>query len=118
MIYPDISDLTGTESCWDLIEQVYQRAGIQVSNPMRDPQRAEKEWTEVIGDINAWEPGDVLGVESYTPDYLGHAALYLGWGLAIHRNNKEGGREEFVPACDLPGKVIAVYRHVDPDKKT
>jgi hypothetical protein len=112
MICPDISDLIGAKSCMDLILQVYERAGITLSDPNLVPDQAEQEWIEVRG---KWEPGDVLDVEGYTPDYGGHGVLYLGWGLIFHWTEADG--VQILPMKDLRRKVVAAYRHADSYKK-
>lgn len=94
-----------------LIIEVYRRAGITVADPLKDPDKAEAEWYEV----EDWEPGDVLGIEDQVAGFVGHSALYLGWGLVFNSEQSTGAK--VVPLAQLSRRVMTVFRHVDADRK-
>ncbi len=119
MRLPDISDLIGTPygyfgrdvgalSCMGLIIEVYRRAGIIMSDPVMEPDKAETEWIEVTGD---WEPGDVLGMESEVPGLEGHGVFYLGAGIVVHSTPRNG--VEITTVANLPRRILTAYRYAN-----
>ena len=120
---PDIGDLLGLRyvpygrdpmkglSCMGLVMEIYRRAGIAMADPARDHEGAAVEWDEITLE-EPWPVLAVLGIRAMNSDMVGHVAVYLGGGLAIHSVPKRG--VEVVSVNRLPRPVIAVYRYRKP----
>jgi len=110
MTLPDITDLIGKPSieiagpqnlpCLWVIEEVYRRMGLEISIEKME----EGLWAEV--ELDNVPVGATLGMEGLVPEFVGHLAIHLGWGLCLHASPKE---IEVIAISALPRKIIEAH---------
>jgi|GEM_PF-6188374 len=91
-------------SCWGLVAEIYRRAGVEITDPVKEPEKAAGEWVQI-----PWQdrqPMDVLTMSKGGKTIGGHVALYLGRGFVIHATYDRGTIRERVNA----DRVLSVHR--------
>jgi cell wall-associated NlpC family hydrolase len=113
----DITDLIGKPfrmlargpdafDCMGLVIEIFKRAGIEIPDPVEDPEGAEARWVE-LDPGSLWDPFTVIGFAK--TEFVGHVGLYLGWGLVIHARENRG--IEIMPLSKFPERIVKAYAY-------